>query len=305
MEPLVSILIPTRNRPALLIKAINSALAQTYKQIEIVITDNSDADQSCALQAFIEDKRVLYIKNLENIGPILNWRKALESSRGKYCLILPDDDYLLNPFYIEDAVRILSDEKVSLVVPDCILSYPEIKIIGKSGHDGYINGKEFIRAGHHIPHIGNVFRKEMVLRLDAFHSNDVLWSDIELWRRIMSLGGVYCYCIPSALYLFHDSNIVLNMTRSELIVNSRFIRSSVESFADEALIYGLVFSYLCAIDGFGVDLDFDFVKSVMKKNNIKDGYIAMYFRLLIRRLKNDIKLLIRNAVRNKLPRFVK
>jgi len=294
MESLVSILIPTRNRPALLIKAVKSALAQTYKQIEIVITDNSDIDQSSALKYLIEDKRVSYIKNLDNIGPILNWRKALECSSGRYCLILPDDDYLLNPFYIEDAVKILNDEKVSLVVPNCILSYPEIQIIGKSGHQGYIGGQDFIRAGLHIPHIGNIFRKEIALRLNAFHSNDILWSDIELWRRMMSIGGVYCYSIPSVLYLFHNSNIVLNMTRSELIVNSRFIRSSVESFADENLIYDLVFSYICAIDGLGVKVDSDFLKSVMKKNNIENSFALMYLNLLRRRRQNNTKALIRS-----------
>ena len=299
MGPLVSVLIPTRNRPELLIKAIKSVLSQTYKQIEIVITDNSYIDQSSALQHLISDIKVIYIKNANNIGPILNWRKALQLSKGMYCLILPDDDYLLNPFYIEDAVRILYDKNVSLVVPDCVLSYPAIKIIGKSGHEGFISGQDFIRTGLHIPHIGNVFRKEMALRLNAFHSNDILWSDIELWRRIMSIGGVYCYTIPSAVYLFHSSNIVLNMTRAELIINSRFIRPSVESFANEYLINNLVFSYARAIDGLGVGVDHNFIKSIMSRNNAAGSSYFMYFNLLKRRLKNNTKSFIQNAVKNK------
>ena len=46
MKPLVSILMPTRNRPVFFKKALESALAQTYDNIEIIICDNSDNDET-------------------------------------------------------------------------------------------------------------------------------------------------------------------------------------------------------------------------------------------------------------------
>ena len=66
------------------------------------------------------------------------------------------------------------------------------------------------------------------------------------------------------------------MTRAELIVNSKFIRSSVESFADEYLIYSLVFSYARVVDELGVGVDYDFVKSIMSRNKVKGSSFFVF-----------------------------
>lgn len=64
MEPLVSVLIPTNNRPQLLLKAVKSALAQTYKNIEIVITDNSSERILEDDINHISDDRIFYKKTI-------------------------------------------------------------------------------------------------------------------------------------------------------------------------------------------------------------------------------------------------
>ncbi len=290
MGKVVSVLIPTRNRTELAIKAVRSALAQTYHSIEVVITDNSDTNQLGELLASISDERIKYIKNLENIGPILNWRKALTLANGEYCIILPDDDYLINPFYIEDAVKILDNNEINLVITDCILCYPCNNVIGSSSHSGLINGQDFIRKGQHIPHIGNVFRKETAQHFNAFHSNDILWSDIELWLKLMSIGYVYCYSKPSVLYLFHDNNIVLNMSRAELITNSRYIRLAVESFADEELISEMVTRYLCTIDSISNVVDYNFICAVIELNHTESKRFSIVTKFQYRSAKRYVKI---------------
>jgi glycosyltransferase involved in cell wall biosynthesis len=297
MVKVVSILIPTRNRPLLAIKAVKSALLQTYGSIEVIVTDNSETEQLGFMLKSIGDDRVHYYKNVENIGPILNWRRALEISSGEYCIILPDDDYLINPFYIEDAVEILANEEISLIIPDCILSYSRKNNICTSGFSGLINGQNFIRNGLHIPHIGNVFRKEMAKHLNAFHSNDILWSDVELWMRIMAIGQVYCYSKPSVLYLFHDNNIVLNMSKAQLIANSRYIRPSVETFADEDLIAELVIRYLCVIDSISTVVDLKFIKTVIKINNLEKIKFHILMKVRYQSAKRKATTILRNAIK--------
>ena len=297
MGKVVSVLIPTRNRPQLAIKAVRSALAQTYRPIEIIVTDNSDEDLLGPLLRSIADENIRYLKNSQNIGPILNWRKAFDISNGEYCLVLPDDDYLINPFYIEDAVQILVNDAINLVIPDCILSYPSNNTVGSSGYSGLIKGQDFIRAGRHIPHIGNVFRKEAAQLHNAFHSNDILWSDIELWMKLMSTGDVYCYRTPSVLYLFHDDNIVFNMSRDELIANSRYIRPAVESFADEALLAEIVTRYLCTVDSISNTVDRKFISSVVKLNHIEGKryhvLTQVYYRSAMRKTKTKMLKLLK------------
>jgi glycosyltransferase involved in cell wall biosynthesis len=65
--PMVSICLPTYNRPDFLELAVRSCLAQTYRDLEIVITDNSPSDESGALARRLNDPRTRYCKNVQTI----------------------------------------------------------------------------------------------------------------------------------------------------------------------------------------------------------------------------------------------
>jgi glycosyltransferase involved in cell wall biosynthesis len=298
MVAIVSVIVPTRNRQQLAFKAITSVLAQTYHLIEIVVTDNSDDNSLEMMLNLLNDSRVNYFKNEKNIGPILNWRKGLDIARGEYCLILPDDDYLLNPFYIEEAVKVFGKNDVAMIVPDCILSYPDINRIGHSGFSGVVTGKDFIRKGLSIPHIGNVFKKDIAIKMNPFNTNDILWSDIELWNKIMSKYDVYCHNVPSILYLFHNNNIVLNMSKDQLVINSRFIRGSVGSFADERLIRDLVMRYISMVNRISNVVDYNFVVLVLSINNVKASWFFFYLRLKLTRVKFSCKYFLMKLLAN-------
>ena len=98
--PLVSILIPTYNRPEYLRRAVESCLAQTYPNFEIVITDNSTNDDSAKMLSKFTDPRIRYYKNEGNIGAVNSSNRAVELSQGKYVKFLMDDD-LLKPRCLE------------------------------------------------------------------------------------------------------------------------------------------------------------------------------------------------------------
>jgi len=93
-QPLVSICIPTFNRPDLLSRALRSALAQTYGNLEIVVTDNSDGPVTRQLVESLNDPRIRYYKNPENIGSVANVIHVVSLARGKYIHLLMDDDLL-------------------------------------------------------------------------------------------------------------------------------------------------------------------------------------------------------------------
>ena len=104
--PLVSICIPTFNRPELLNEAVQSCLNQTFSDFEIVITDNSTNDDSYKLITAIGDPRIRYYKNDGNIGAYANSVRALSLAGGKYIKWLMDDD-LMRPGFLELTVNAL------------------------------------------------------------------------------------------------------------------------------------------------------------------------------------------------------
>lgn len=287
MEPLVSILIPTNNRPHLVIKAITSALCQSYKNIEVVVTDNSESNETQLAIEKISDSRLKYVKNKTNIGPVINWRKALVEAGGEYCVLLPDDDYFINPFYVADAVEIAQANDVDLVITNCLLGYPDRTLVASSRHSGLIDAKEFI-AGfwkrYHIPTISNLFKRSAALELKAFNSNDILYSDIDLWLKIMSTRDkVYCYDKPSIYYLFHSANIVTTMSTESLIKNSRFLRDAVGKNASPETLSTLVCRYIAFIDNIYNVSSFNVTKRIFAENNIYESVPSYHMNTLVAR----------------------
>jgi glycosyltransferase involved in cell wall biosynthesis len=94
-EPLVTIGIPTYNRADSFLKgALESALSQTYDNIEIIISDNCSSDHTERLVRSYSDTRIRYYKQNENIGPWRNMNYCLSAARGVYFLMLHDDDLI-------------------------------------------------------------------------------------------------------------------------------------------------------------------------------------------------------------------
>ncbi len=227
MEPLVSILITTYNRPIDLVRAIKSAINQTYENIEIVITDNSANNDSKRLieDLFSINSKVKYFSNEKNIGAVANWRKALEWANGIYCVILPDDDYFINCFYIEDAIKIIARDNTDLLITACCYGHSESKISCSSIQQKLlVNGVEFYQnfwEKYRVSTIANVFSKELALKMKAFSNIRILYSDIELWLKMASVTNVSYYNIPSVYYKFHNKNIVTNMSVVSLIESAK------------------------------------------------------------------------------------
>jgi glycosyltransferase involved in cell wall biosynthesis len=101
---LVSICIPTYNRPEYLRRAVASCLAQTYRDFEIIITDNSTNDESSRLAATWTDPRIHYYKNEGNLGATGSTERGMSLAKGKYIKVLMDDD-LLKPRCLELMVK--------------------------------------------------------------------------------------------------------------------------------------------------------------------------------------------------------
>jgi glycosyltransferase involved in cell wall biosynthesis len=98
--PLVSVCIPTYNRPEYLRRAVESCLAQTLPDFEIIITDNSTNDETAALARKWADPRIRYYKNEGNVGPVASSNRAVSLAQGRYIKFLMDDD-LLKPRCLE------------------------------------------------------------------------------------------------------------------------------------------------------------------------------------------------------------
>jgi len=99
---MVSIVVPTHNRPSLLARTLNSIINQSYKNFEIVVINDGGVDVQQIIDAGNSfcDNRIKYINNKKNSGASTARNMGLEASTGNYIMFLDDDDILL-PYSLE------------------------------------------------------------------------------------------------------------------------------------------------------------------------------------------------------------
>jgi glycosyltransferase involved in cell wall biosynthesis len=111
----VTVGVPTYNRPDGLRRAVESVLAQTYRELDVVISDNASTDGTEAVCRSLAaaDDRVRYVRQPHNLGLTENFNFVLSTPRTEFVMALADDDRLESDF-VERCVAAL-DTDSSLV----------------------------------------------------------------------------------------------------------------------------------------------------------------------------------------------
>jgi glycosyltransferase involved in cell wall biosynthesis len=218
--PLVSILIPTHNRPEYFEIALRSALAQDYPNLEIIVSDNSDDNDTQTLVAEYQERyqAIMYLRT-RNTDATTNFKNALSLSSGTYISFLMDDDV----FHPEKISRMMQQ---FLQNPSVGLVTSFRKLIDKNGvelgtilgteklfeTDTFIEGKSLARfmldRGNNIigePTTPIVLKEDLPDGFGWFCDRRYkLLSDVATWLSILSKKD--CVYISDALSYFrlHD-----------------------------------------------------------------------------------------------------
>lgn len=115
----VSIVIPAYNAEAYLRECVESVLAQSYQELEVVIVDDGSIDSTLALAEVLaqEDNRVLVVKSI-NCGVVSAREKGVGRVTGEYLFFLDADDWLAT-----DAIQLLVDEMERAYADICLANY--------------------------------------------------------------------------------------------------------------------------------------------------------------------------------------
>lgn len=231
----VSICIPTFNAARWILDCLNSALAQSYQRLEILVVDDASTDDTVALVRSIMDERVRLIINEENIGLTRNWNRCVEMSRGSFVKFLFHDDTLY-PHCIEKMMQVFATHNgLGLVFSprDIILDCDPDNEVAKDwlcnfgtlhtrfGSLTEINyGRELfsksLSGGFNGNWIGEpssvLIKKECFTRLGLFNTKLYQVCDLEMWLRIMFFYDIGFVPENLSAFRFHlDSASVSNL----------------------------------------------------------------------------------------------
>ncbi len=127
-KPRVSIGLPVYNGEKYLEEALDSILAQTYKDFELIISDNASDDHTreICLEYAKKDQRIRYHRNEKNLGAAPNHNLVFKLARGEYFKWFGYDDKI-SPDFLSKCVVVLDTH------PDVVLCMPQTSLIDEHG----------------------------------------------------------------------------------------------------------------------------------------------------------------------------
>lgn len=132
--PLFSICIPNYNYGRYIGQTIESVLAQSFQDFEIIVADNASTDNSVEVVESFSDPRIRLIKNGFNVGFAPNLDRATESATGQYIILLSSDD-LMMPGALARYAGIITEYRAGQEVAnnDLLVLFSAIEIIDPEG----------------------------------------------------------------------------------------------------------------------------------------------------------------------------
>jgi len=179
-DTLVTIAITTCNRAdGFLPFAIRSALAQTHRNIEIIVADNASEDHTGDVVKQFTDPRIDYVRHSTNIGPYRNFNFCVEHARGKYFCLLHDDDLMDPEFVASCLARTRGSERHGLIQSGTRVIDGNDNILHEiPNHGGKGGGTEFVDAWFHhrmSPYLcSTMFVTEALREIGGFEEGNLL-----------------------------------------------------------------------------------------------------------------------------------
>ena len=235
-NPLVSVVITSYNRANLIEGAIQSALAQDYPNLEIIISDNCSTDNTEeVIEKYLSNPKIRYYKNEQNIGMIPNFKLATEQrSKGDYITYVSSDDYLINTSFISQAVDIINAYKNVLIVFGKNQTFIEQKndLIDDNTHhlynEEFMHGKDvFLRfAKTKALGWGAAFiNRSELIALNIFDTQAIS-LDYEANLLLMLKGNAGFVKQPAYVFRVHNNQVSQLKTAADVIKNYSYILRS-------------------------------------------------------------------------------
>ncbi len=139
--PVVTVAMPVYNERRFLAEAIQSVLAQTFTNFELLISDDASTDGSAEIGAAFaaQDARIRFIRQRTNLGAFLNLKYVTDQARSPLLVWLAQDDKLA-PRYLEECLQQMN------LHPHCVLVSTDFRIIDEAGNLICTERLESIRA---------------------------------------------------------------------------------------------------------------------------------------------------------------
>ncbi len=303
-QPLVSVLIITYNSSSFILETLESIKAQTYQNLELIISDDSSSDRTVEICEKWIDKnkhrfvRTELITSEKNTGVSANANRGLYASKGLWIKGIAGDDILH-----EDCINELIGFIITQPYDIRILSTDIMKFSGDPGNNSKTEKNPFkwfcsmdcspndqyemLLRANRVFAASVIIRRDLLLSVDGYDERFRLMEDWPLWIKFTSAGHKI-YHINKALvyYRLHESN--LSQTTNQRYVYHPFNKISMD-FREKVIL-----KRLPLIESLALKLEIQSMKICFNLGNNKKNLFVMFiyfFAKILNPFHNYLRLL--------------
>lgn len=217
--PLVCIMIPTYNQAKYIRKAVESALAQDYPNLEIVIADDYSTDNTeQVLQPFIQSAIIQYRKNTSNLGRVGNYRNCLNNyTTADWVINLDGDDYYTNNRFISQAMSAIRANGINNTLFYQGANVRKFGPVEKTTGPNMEAREEAIKAKdyffnfferNYFAHMSTLYHRRLAIEENFYHL-DIISADIYSFLRLCLKYGEKKVIVSkniAGVWLQHECN---------------------------------------------------------------------------------------------------
>ena len=206
--PLFSVLIANYNNGKYLQEAIDSVLAQTYTNWEVIIVDDESTDNSQQVyEKYVEDVRFHVFYNENNMGCGYTKRRCVELAHGEICGFLDPDDVLLPNALEVSVMALINNSKASLTMSRYYFCNEDLKIINKSRLLKLLPNESYLEHKDYNPEVFASFRKKNYMVSGGLNELFLAGVDQDLYFRLEEQGDIVVLDEFTYKYRLHNNSV--------------------------------------------------------------------------------------------------
>jgi len=239
-KPLVSVIIPTRNRPKMLANALKSLAAQTFKNFEVVLINDDGDDMKPLLENFSKHFAFLYLRQSMRRERSAARNMGLFAARGKYVTYLDDDDRFY-PDHLETLVNFLESHNADVAYTDANRAIQEKEgelYVTKElhAHESSDFDKDRILVQNFIPILCVMHRKACLDFVGPFNERLNTHEDWDLWIRLSRKYDFHHIRKVTAEYSFRfDGSSTTSGNRPDFLLSLKMIYDQYRPYVKDHL----------------------------------------------------------------------
>jgi glycosyltransferase involved in cell wall biosynthesis len=231
-DPKVSVILPTYNEEAYIVRALESIRRQTYSDIEVIIIDDGSADETVSLITEFDDPRIKLIQRASDTGITSALNRGIREAKGEYVARQDADDWS-DPERLQRQVKFLNTN-------------PDIAMVGTGAYLVDNNGDRIAKrhvletpdvsdlmVHNEFIHGSVMFRRDVVINVGGYDERFMTAEDYDLWLRLADKYSVANIDEPLYHFRQHDESIYGSNLETLKLYHVLATRRIADSFDEE------------------------------------------------------------------------